>query len=313
MPSGASEEWRNKIMDAKKILVPLDMSDFGESALPMAISVAKSLDASIELLTVFDDKPMVAGWPLDPAQARDACHAYLKHIGGLIHDLHGLEIEPTVIGGEVASAAVDYAQRSEPTFVVMSTHGRGPVSRSWFGSVADRMVTHISTPIMVVPAKEGGGEVGLETLPEFNKIVIPLDGSRRAERSLEWAYRLSSGPEAQYALVRGVPEPNFPASIYLPDSATLREKALEKGATEAQIYIDTLAAFLRETDRNVCTEVFAGGHVATNIHRFAEKTDADLLVIASHGRSGVSRMLLGSMADKLVRMSEHPVLVVRSV
>lgn len=296
----------------RSILVPLDGSAFGESAIPYAIRMASDLETQIELLTVYDDEPTVAGWPLDPGPVRDAYREYHQDLIGKMENAGAKVVRSSVVGGEIGRSVVEYAQRAEPVMVVMATHGRGPISRSWFGSVADRMMRYASMPtILVRPEDDAKPWNGTDVAEPFRKLLVALDGSARAERSLEWVFMVGGG-DAKYALVRAVPEPNLP-SVYLPDAVKLRERALEQGTEEAREYLDGLRLRLEHEGHAICTEVFAGGSIATDILRFADRSEVDLIAVTTHGRSGLARLVMGSIADKIVRGAQQPVLVVRSV
>jgi len=202
---------------------------------------------------------------------------------------------------------VKEAGRWNVELVVMATHGRGAVNRAWLGSVADEVVRHATVPVVLVRPIEGE-EVATAA---FANVLIALDGSKRAERCLDWATRVG-GEEASYTLLRVVPGALFSPSTYLPNAIKEEAQKLSSGHTEADGYLAAVAKRMREAGLNVATEVAEGVPAAAGILAHAERHPTDLIVITTHGRGGLKRLLLGSVADKVVRGAGVPVLVTRA-
>ncbi len=297
-------------MAQKSILVPLDGSPFAEAALPVALEAARRRGDGIELMVVFEDEPSVAGWPLSPERVAASFHEYLESVTRRVGPVEGVPITASVEGGNVMEHLVKHAGRWNSELVVMSTHGRGAVSRAWLGSVADHMVRHATVPVLLVRPVEGE-DTDLGATPSLDRVLVALDGSHRAERGLEDAVRVS-GPHASYTLLRVVPGPIHHWSTYIPAAIQETADGLEKGRAEADTYLAGVATQLRETGLTVATRVVEGVPPAAGILSHAEEQPTDLIAITTHGRTGLSRLLLGSVADKVVRGSSVPVLVTRA-
>lgn len=297
-------------MAQKNILVPLDGSAFSEASLPVALEAARRRGDGIELMVVFEDEPSVAGWPLSPERVAASFDAYLKTVVERIGPVEGTAITTTVEGGNVMEHLVKHAGRWNTELVVMSTHGRGAVSRAWLGSVADHMVRHATVPILLVRPVEGE-DVDVGATPSLDNVLVALDGSHRAERGLEYAVRVS-GPDASYTLLRVVPGPILHWSTYIPAAIQETSEGLKKGRAEAEAYLAQVAERLRASGLAVTTQVVDGVPPAAGILSWAEDHPTDVIAITTHGRTGLSRLLLGSVADKVVRGSSAPVLITRA-
>lgn len=295
-----------------KILVPLDGSKFAEAAIPVALGLAKSLDGQIELISVFEDEPVVATWQLSTVEMRSLLIEYLGAISQRIAEVSDVAISSSVVSGPVARSLEEYAARHAPHVIVMSTHGRGPVSRAWLGSIADHVARHVPMPVMLV-RPEDEAEVEIADTHRFSNLLVPLDGSDRAEASLEWAARVARACNACLTLIRVVPPPLPLSSPYLPHAIANTREALESGQQEAAEYLRGVARRLEKEGMRVLAEVVTVGvSPASGITRHAEEHAIDLVVITTHGRSGLPRLVLGSVADKVVRAAHTPVLVTRA-
>lgn len=299
-------------MSDMNILVPLDGSTFGEAALPVALGLAKNLDGQIELLSVFEDEPVVATWQLSAVEMRSYLIDYLKAIDKRISEVSSVVTSSTVLSGPVAKSLEEHATRKRPHVIVMSTHGRGPLSRAWLGSVADHVTRHVPTPVLLV-RPEDEAQVEIDDSHRFENILVPLDGSPRAESSLEWATRIAKGSGASLALMRVVPPPFPLSSPYLPHAIADSREALESGQNEAKEYLREIATRLEKEGFTIPGEVVVVGvSPASGILRCAKERRVDLIVITTHGRGGLPRLVLGSVADKIVRAAHVPVLVSRA-
>jgi nucleotide-binding universal stress UspA family protein len=191
----------------------------------------------------------------------------------------------------------------------MTTHGRGGLERAWLGSVADALVRCCSVPILLL--RPGESTPDIAQVPQFKRILIPLDGSALAEQILAPALELGGLAHAEYTLLRAV-EP-FVLVGYAPvaQASRLDLKLTQEGLAEAQRYLDRVAERLRAAGRPPRTRALLAEQSAAAILDEARRQDADLIAMATHGRSGLARLLLGSVADKVLRGATLPVLMVR--
>jgi nucleotide-binding universal stress UspA family protein len=201
----------------------------------------------------------------------------------------------------------------------MTTQGRGPVARFWLGSVADALVRQSTIPILFVRPAESEADLAQE--PAFRRVLIPLDGSQLAEQILEPATALAAATKAEVTLLRVVQQLS-PAS-YDPESSRISgiRPALLKQLqdvdrqerTRAEEYLDQLAERLRSRSLIVHTRVVSHLRPATAILDDASTNGVDLIALATHGRGGLKRLLVGSVADKVLRGATTAVLMYRPV
>ncbi|MFC1639197.1 universal stress protein [Gemmatimonadota bacterium] len=304
-------------MNTTTILVPLDGSKFAECALPFAIEMADRLSASIELVCVVPD--IYAGWKRSaetfPAEELDSPDLepsdYLDLAAKWVKTATSAQVLRTVLTGPAAKQLVTHSEMQEPALIVMSTHGRGPLRRAWLGSVADWVVRHASMPVLLVRPEEGA-DVELTNRQEFNNVLVALDGSRQAEESLRWAKAIG-GEHPTLTLVR-VARNSIPAwtvdTMHVPSYVDNRDYT-KAAHTESTEYLSGVEHLVRNGSQNVASVVVDGVSAAEGILETAERKAADLIAITTHGRGGLPRLILGSVADKVVRASHAPVLVVR--
>ncbi|HXG08223.1 MAG TPA: universal stress protein [Gemmataceae bacterium] len=300
----------------RSLLVPLDGSTFGEQALPLALSIAHRAKAVLRLAHVH--VPLAAmyveGVPfLDndlESEAKEHERAYLDAVVKRLASDPAVSLTSTLLEGPIANALLEYAAAVGVDLLIMTTHGRGPLSRFWLGSVADQLVRQAPMPILLVRPREGSPE--LPGGPCFRHILIPLDGSPLAEQAIEPAVALGSLFEVGYTLLRVV-NPlqtvgHDPAGFAISGFDPLVQKRLQ---VEAEDYLERIAERLRPRATRVLTRVIVGAQPAAAILDAAREQGADLIALATHGRGGLRRLLLGSIADKVLRGATTPVLVRR--
>lgn len=305
----------------RSILVPLDGSEFGEHALPLAANLARQAGAVLHLVHVhqFMSPATEAGLALMDTldlQLRQDEMAYLADVVRRLRETTPAPLTTALIDGEVAAALRGFAEQNGVGLVVMCTHGRGAVGRFWLGGVADELVRKMSRPVLLVRPQEG--KTDLRRHPELKSILLPLDGTALAEQVIEPALALGEPFGAAYTLVR-VNKPVVRPS-YLPEGSGIlgleaeleQLDALQRQARkESQAYLDGVAAKLTARGARVSTRVSIDEEPAGSILREAQACHADLIAMETHGRRGLSRLLLGSVADKIVRAGVAPVLLSR--
>ncbi len=297
-------------MSSLKILVPLDGSAFAETALPAAVSLARNLEASIDIVSVFEEESLLATNDLTPSQFKQWLDRYLCELSEQLASASGLTCTYSLIDGSPANQVLEYATRAKVDLVAMSTHGRGALSRAWLGSVADEVIRNVAVPVLLVRADESGSSDITQAM-DFRRIVVALDGSELAEQSLDWALRIVKKTKGSLTLLRAV-EPPLPfTSPYLPHAVVDTQAALEVGKAVSEEYLSDLDRRLRVEGVEVHTETLLGEHPAQGILELSRSHPVDLIAIATHGRTGVARIVLGSVADKVVRGSSTPVLLIR--
>lgn len=195
-------------MAFRSIFVPLDGSPFGEYALPYALALARSAKAKLELAHVYESSSFselsLATAIRHDKEALEKGRAYLADVERRVKAaVPAAEVASTLLQGWVGEALCDFIGRTKPDLVVLTTHGRGPLSRFWLGSVATELVQCSPIPMLLVRPKEGPPDLAAVSAPR--RILIPLDGSRFGERIIPVAAAVGEVMGAEYRLLRVVP------------------------------------------------------------------------------------------------------------
>jgi len=141
----------------------------------------------------------------------------------------------------------------------------------------------------------------------YKKILVPLDGSALAERAIWHAEEIARGADAEILLLQAV----FVPMPVVPEPALLTEgKVLEEGGRRASEYLDRVASELRAAGRNVRTVIDERPPADAILH-VAEQEKVDLIVMSTHGRSGLSRLVMGSIAENVLRRTARTIMFVK--
>ncbi|MFQ5551753.1 MAG: universal stress protein, partial [Gemmatimonadales bacterium] len=235
---------------------------------------------------------------------------YLEGVATRVREGSEVPIRHNVIKGLVPQSLEDHVRESAPQLVVMSTHGRGPLSRAWLGSVTDHLMRHVSPPVLCVRPQDGVTP-DLSRQVRFDRIVSAVDGSEQSERCLAWCAKLAKATSAELTVVRVIPPAPLIQSIYLPDAVFEMKQFIEDERKAAERYLSEVVVRLTDDGMTATGRVPVGYQPAMGILKAAEDDSADLIAVGTHGRSGLARVALGSVADKVVRGASLPVLVTR--
>ena len=307
-----------------RIILPLDGSDTSEQAIPLARGLALQLSLPIRLVyAVEPDSPAITQslysnrrW-MEPASAReDGARDYLKMISSRLAT-DGLQVETAIPHQEPARGIVEEAGQDPQALIVITSHGRSGLARWWLGSVADKVLHMSDNPVFIMRIREGAFRSPDESL---GRLIVPLDGSELAELVLPHVARLASGlglpvtllqitpPEEEYyryaAMGPGLAPAPMPSA---PSIAELVQEAVREGSAYLE---EVKSRLIGEGVQSVDTEVTLGTPADVIVDRVSD--NGGLVAMTTHGRSGVGRMMLGSVAERVIRQSGCPVLVVRA-
>jgi nucleotide-binding universal stress UspA family protein len=291
-------------------MVPLDGSAFAEEALPAGIAIARRTGALLSLATVrtptphwaFAEVPATVPPQESPGGAIE--EAYLESTIGRVSQKENLLVNSVILNGSAAPALAEHVAATGVDLVVMTTHGRGGVSRLWLGSVADWLLRSLKVPLLLLRPGQGGRSA----LP-FRKILVPLDGSPRSEEVLDYAAGLGAPEDLQFILLSVVESP-VPLADPLTMAPTFPEPFnLEEFRVEAEANLKQVADRLIANGFKAQTKVVVAAPVVPTILK--EAAECDLIAMSTHGWGGLQRLVLGSVTDKVVRGSTGPVLAVK--
>ena len=302
------------------ILLPLDGSPLAERALPYAETLARAAGARLILLRV----PAPTSYLGSGAEAWFAVRQRAEsEVGALAERLRvgGLEVEPALCYDLAATAVTDAARRRGADLIVLATHGRSGAERWRRGSVTDQVVRRADSPVLVIPPgceRPWPTDLGDRPL----RILVPLDGSELAEEALGPAGKLAAllgAPILLLSVVEPARSGHGEQSRHA-ELATVREPAVgfldqvgdsgRQGLVAARDYLEAVAGDLRAGGHTVEVRT-VGGSPTAEIARAADERDVDAIVMATHGRGGLVRLVLGSVATGALQRARVPVLLVR--
>ena len=298
-----------------RILVPLDGSRLAEQALSFAMMLGRDLPAELVLFRAISIPPDVqealdkADLKPDPLLERleSEANEYLEAMSQLLSKTD-LSFSHVIVHGLAAGAIVDYAEHMDIQLIVMASHGYTGIKRWRHGSVAERVLHSASVPVLLVRAKESGS-TGLPEPSACRRVLVPLDGSKVAEQVLPVVTAIVQALECEMILFR-VPV-GYTSGPFTGPWHLSQDSIFETADQNAQAYLQRLANHLEEQGTAVSTATWTG-LVAECIIDYAKINDVDLIALCTHGRTGVARWVLGSVADRVLRATDKPILLVRA-
>jgi len=302
-----------------RIIVPLDGTAFSEYALPWALRLAERSGANLELCHVHvhqDRNPDFAA--LTPyqfqhcvdaeyefdAEAVEREAAVLEDVAARLREETSVVVTTRSLYGRVDGAIRHEAESAVADLVVMATHARSGFARVRLGSVADRLVHSLNIPLLLLQPVEGAPP------PEFRgfrRVLIPLDGSPFSEQVLERSIPLLKAAGGTPVLLHVVAPMLGPARrTGVPaDGRTIQRRE------DAVAYLETQARALMAEGLEPEIRAVVDRSAASAILNEAGQDDLDALVMATHGRGGMTRLLVGSVADQVLRQCRKPIMLYR--
>ena len=300
-----------------RIVVPLDHSEFAEQALGQAAALARASNGELDLVMVHEPLPL-GGFGDAPWRAEqwEDEERYLQATADELSAGTGIPVTCALLQGARVEMICKRAWEVGAELIVMASHGRTGLSRLWLGSVADGVVRHSMTPVLMLrPVETQAARFAARHL--FKHILVPLDGSPLADDALLSAIPLAEASSARITLLRivvpvpKVPIDSAPLLMYPYPIAAPDADATSHIADEAkQLLAETARRLSEQSKATVKTEVLVAQSPARGIIEFARGHDVDVIAMSTHGR-GASRLFLGSVADKVIRGSEVATLVHR--
>lgn len=291
------------------LLVPLDGSRLAESALPVVVELVRRLSARVTIFHALErDAPPTVHGDRHLTQPSEA-EAYLGGVSSWLGErgvAAAMELGPG--DGDVAMRIAKSASAAGADLVVLCSHGRSGVRGLLFGRVAQQVLQRGQVPVLLVQPTPAGREQPFAC----RRIMVPLDGSTTAEAALPVASALAAACGAELLLAMVVPTVETvagerAAAVRLMPTAAAA--VLDSEAAEAETYLQAVASRTVATGRPaIATD---RGESVRTLLDLASRRDVDLIVIATHGRSGVSAMWAGSVAARVIAHSTRPVLLVR--
>ncbi len=292
----------------QRILVPVDFSPDADQAVKDAIEIARAADAEIDLVHVWR-MPIQVALPeagFVPSGAVSAMrkadeerlHAQAASIRG-----QGLRCDAHLIEGVPSQEIVEAVRTFDADLIVMGTRGRTGLKHLVMGSVAERVTRHATCPVLTVKVDASRGGI------RPSVVVVPTDFSPASRQALKLAEQIATGMGPSVLVL--VHACYVPVEIErLISSERARDDSLPRRLSEASSA--ELERMFKDLQKAGVSVEYVARHGAPEqvIADVAKENDADLIVMGTHGRTGLPRMLMGSVAEHVVRMAPCPVLTV---
>ena len=296
----------------RTFLVPLDGSHLAEAVLPAVERMAGRFQAAVTLLHVLEQHAPTTIHGERHLTDRAEAETYLGVVADRLRAA-GIVVATHVHGareGDVARSIVDHTQEISADLVILCTHGGSGLRGVLFGSIAQQVLRLGAGPILLI---QPGAEERTSVF-ELDRILVPLDGTPAHEPALTIAGVMARAFAAELHLVLVIPtlatlsDERAPAGLLLPTTMRAILDLAEQGAVD---YLQPIVTQWHAAGVVVTAEVARGDPVLTVLD-LAARDDADLIVMASHGRAGLDAILAGSVAPRIAGRVGRPLLLVRA-
>lgn len=295
------------------ILVPLDTSEMAEQILAYVHLLATS-ETTIHLVNVLEPNMYSYAFSAKEAAVRDKLQRVLhgdleRYVTEMERNLRqqGLRVETWVAKGDAAQTIADVATKIDADLIAMTTHGRTGIGRWALGSVADRVVHIAQKPILLVHNRAQSSE-----RLAIHRILVPVDGSLLAEEALTHAKKIAAEHDAELLIVRVIePLSNWQQALLTDDGHRLETIERER-RQEAEAYLTTICQQLQNEGLQTACHLY-GGTPGNMLLDLLASESIDLIIMTTHGLSGYSRWVYGSVAGKVLHHASCPLLLIRSV
>jgi nucleotide-binding universal stress UspA family protein len=292
----------------ERILIPLDGSSLAECVLPYLVAICGNFDSEINLLRVLDPlsaatRPRVVdplNWQIRKAEAE----SYLMEIAAQL-SVAGIKSKIHVSEGKAADTAIDFIRENNIDLVVISSHGQSGLSGWSISSVVQKIILRARTSFLLVRAHQASriadGQI------QFKRILLPLDGSQRAESVLHIGSLLAASNNAVLLLAHVLRPPGMPHRTPLSsEDLRLIEKVIERNRSEIHQYLQEME---KRVDCQVASRYMISENVAISLQKIIEEENIDLVILTAHGYSGEDHWPYGSTVINLISYGSVPLLV----
>jgi nucleotide-binding universal stress UspA family protein len=298
----------------KKILVPLDGSALAEGVLPHVVTLTRSTGADIILLQVLEQKnPPDQVRPVDPLTWRFRQMEVKTYLEGVQHQIQETQqtgsIETVFLEGLAAERIIELAHEREVDLIALSSHGRSGLSGWNVSSIVQKIILRAYTSIFLARAYQPNPSdlTGLH----YRRILMPLDGSQRAEYVLSLLTVLAQDEQTEVLLAHVIAQPQMPRRVPLtPEEQELSARLVELNREELTRYFDGLKSRL---PGNVQTRLVTGESVTATLHSLVEDEQVDLVVLSAHGYSATQKYPYGTVSTSFIAYGATPLLIVQDL
>ena len=300
------------------ILAPLDGSELAECVLPHIVAIARSFNAEITLLRMLEKNQAngspqlfdLLNWQINKTKA----NVYLEKIKVFIQE-SGLRVRMAVLEGLIAQGITDYAQNQGIKLIVLSSHGRSGLTHWGISSITQKIILSAPTSVLIVRANQHDIRAGeLSTTPLYKRILVPLDGSQRAENVFPIITQLAHFHNSQIQIVQVVQTPEMARQMPpTPEDIDLTKRVVERNLEEAGHYLEQVKSYSYLQGISVLTHLISGVNAAAELHRLEEQENLDLVILSAHGYSGNQQWPYGNLVNNFIMYGKTSLLIVQDL
>lgn len=289
----------------KRIVVPTDFSDTADTAIKLAAELSEFYAANLDVVNVVDATVYAyAGYPF-ASLSKELMTGAEEALNKVKIAVKNAKLNRYLLSGSPAREIADHAKRHKADLIVIGTHGHGAVARFFLGSVADRVVHESDCPVIVTKSPKGKVKHTRKKAKPFERILFPTDFSDTSKRALDAAVAMTEDMDAELFVLHVIDDSLI--STHVEEERHIILKELRRHALDEMR--KQLPAELMKNFETI--GAVKRGDPGKQIASYAETHHCDLVVMGTHGRTGVERVLIGSVADKVVRRANCAVYLVR--
>lgn len=300
------------------ILVPMDGSQLSECVLPHAIAIARSFDAEIILLRMLEKNQAGASaqlfdllnWQINKTRAA----LYLEKTKTQL-EKSGLSVKTALLEGLVAEAITEYAQTLPIKLIILSSHGRNGVTQWGISGSAQKIILSAPTSLFIVRASQYKANPAETPEQQFYQhILVPLDGSQRAENVLPIITQLAKYHKSQIHLVQVVQTPEMARQMPLErEDIEISNQVVARNQDEAGRYLEQVKSRSVLEGITVITHLVTSDNAAVSLHKMVEQENIQLVTLSAHGYSGIRQWPYGNMVNNFIMYGKTSLLIVQDL
>jgi nucleotide-binding universal stress UspA family protein len=300
------------------ILVPLDGSQLADCVLPHAVAIARPFDAKVTLLRMLERDQTdtsaqlfdLLNWQINKTKAA----LYLEKTKVRLQQSR-LRIQTEVLEGLVAEGITEYAQNQGMKLIILSSHGHGGLTQWGISSITQKIILSAQTSLLIVRAHQPGTQPAESSaIPVYQRILVPLDGSQRAENVLPIITQLARFHQSQIHLVQVVQTPEMARQMPpTREDIELSDRVVERNQEEARLYLEQVKSRSYLEGIAVQTHLMTTDNAAVALHQLVEQENIDMVTLSAHGYSGNHQWPYGSMVNNFIIYSKVPLLIVQDL
>ena len=300
------------------ILVPLDGSQLADCVLPHVVAIARPFGAETTLLRVLEKNHAgtsaqlfdLLNWQINKTRTA----LYLDKIQARLQK-SSIRVRTEVLEGLIAEGITEYAQTQGMKLIILSSHGRHGLTQWGISSVTQKIILSAQTSLLIIRAHQYGvGSGELTETPIYQHILVPLDGSQRAENVLPIITQLANFHKSQIHLAQVVQTPEMARQMPpAREDIELSDRVVERNRKEAERYLEQLKSRSYLEGITVQTHLITSDNTAVALHQLGEQEHIDLVALSAHGYSGNHQWPYGNIVNNFIMYGKVSLLIVQDL